>query len=36
MNDEIEALYGRIGQSVADLVGGSFRKANVHAEMADD
>lgn len=36
MNDEIETLYGRIGQGVADLVGGSFRKAHVHVEMADD
>jgi hypothetical protein len=36
MNDEIEALYGRIGQGVTDLVGGGFRKAYVHVEMADD
>src|SRR5262245_55970780 len=36
MNSEIEALYGRIGQSVADLVAGSFRKAYVRVEMADD
>ena len=36
MNDEIEALYRRIGQGVADLVGGSFHKAYVRVEMADD
>jgi hypothetical protein len=36
MNNEIEALYGRIGQAVSDLVGGGFRKAYVRVEMADD
>lgn len=36
MNDEIAALYGRIGQGVIELVGGSFRKAYVRVEMADD
>jgi Immunity protein YezG-like len=36
MNDEIEALYRRIGQGVAELVGGSFHKAYVRVEMADD
>jgi len=36
MNNEIEALYGRIGQAVSDLVGGDFRKAYVRVEMADD
>jgi len=36
MNNEIEALNSRIGQAVSDLVGGGFRKAYVHVEMADD
>jgi hypothetical protein len=36
MNNEIEALIGRIGQAVSDLVGGGFRKAYVRVEMADD
>jgi YezG-like immunity protein len=35
-NDEIEALYRRIGRSVAELVGGSFRKACVRVEMGDE
>jgi len=36
MSNEIEALYGHIGQAVSDLAGGGFRKAYVRVEMADD
>ena len=36
MNNEIEALYSRIGQAVSDVVDGGFRKAYVRVEMADD
>ena len=36
MNNEIEALYARIGQALSNVVGGGFRKAYVRVEMADD
>jgi YezG-like immunity protein len=36
MNEQIEAMYGRIGQALANLIGDGYRKAFVHVEMADD
>lgn len=36
MNEKIEALYGRIGQALVDVVGGDFKKAHARVEMADD
>jgi hypothetical protein len=36
MNQNVEALYSRIGQALSDLVGGAFKKAFARVEMADD
>lgn len=35
MSERVEAMYGRIGQALADLIGDG-RKAFVRVEMADD
>lgn len=36
MNRQIEAMYGRIGQALVDVVGDDFHKAFVRVEMGDD
>jgi hypothetical protein len=36
MNAQIEAIYGRIGQALVDLIGGDFARAYARVEMADD
>jgi hypothetical protein len=36
VNEQIEAMYGRIGRALADLIGDDCRKAFVCVEMGDD
>jgi hypothetical protein len=36
MHERIEAMYGRIGQALVNLIGDDYRRALVHVEMADD
>jgi len=36
MDAKVEALYGRIGQALTDLVGADFKRAFARVEMAHD